>query len=324
MRLSPAQNSMYKANLEQNKVEDAKGFIFNIQRYSIHDGPGIRTTVFMKGCPLKCIWCANPEGQAFRPEIFFNPDKCTGCGRCVQECPQEAIEILGQKSHTDRQVCIGCGRCAAVCPNEARSLMGKQISAREVLEEIRKDAIFYERSGGGVTLSGGEPLVQPEFATAILRLCKGAYIHTALETCGQAQWEAFEEVLKSVDLLLYDFKHMEPAKHEEYTSVSNHLILDNVRRACHKLSIPIWARVPVIPGYNDSMDNIEATARFIAEELGNCVKRVNLLPYHRLGETKFERLEVDYKVSSSPPDQEHLQELQEVVERFGLSTYIGG
>lgn len=305
-------------------MEDVKGLIFNIQRYSIHDGPGIRTTVFLKGCPLRCIWCANPEGQALRPEIFFNPDKCTGCGRCAQECPQEAIEIRGEKSHTDRQVCIGCGKCAEVCPNEARRLMGKWASAREVLEEVRRDAIFYERSGGGVTLSGGEPLAQPEFATTILRLCKRAYIHTALETCGHAQWRILEEMLKFVDLLLYDFKHMDPVKHKKYTGVSNRLILDNARRACHKLSVPMWARIPVIPGYNDSTENIEATARFIAEELGNCVKQVSLLPYHRLGETKFERLEVGYRVSADPPGPEHLEELQKIFEHFGLSACIGG
>jgi pyruvate formate lyase activating enzyme len=202
--------------------------------------------------------------------------------------------------------------------------MGKWMSAQGVFEEIKRDGIFYERSGGGITLSGGEPLAQPGFATSILRLCKGVYIHTALETCGYVKWEIFEEVLNFVDLLLYDFKHMDPVKHKKYTGVSNRLILDNARRASRKLSIPMWVRIPVIPGYNDSSENIEATAKFIAEELGNCVKRVSLLPYHRLGETKFERLEASYSVSTSPPSEEHLQELQKVFERFGLSAYIGG
>jgi pyruvate formate lyase activating enzyme len=305
-------------------VEDIRGLIFNIQRYSIHDGPGIRTTVFMKGCPLRCIWCANPEGQVLKPEIFLNPEKCTGCGKCVQECPQEAIEIREGKSHSDRQSCIGCGKCAEVCPNQARNLMGTWASAKEVFQEIKRDSIFYENSGGGVTLTGGDPLAQPEFAIGLLGLCKGVYIHTALETCGYTEWGIFEEVLKFVDLLLYDFKQMDPVKHKRYTGVSNHLILDNARRASHELTIPMWARIPVIPGYNDSVENIEATARFIAEELGDNLKRVNLLPYHRLGETKFERLELNYSVSSNPPGQEHLQELQRVFERFGLSPYIGG
>jgi pyruvate formate lyase activating enzyme len=305
-------------------VEDTRGLIFNIQHYSIHDGPGIRTTIFMKGCPLRCVWCANPEGQAARCEIFLNLDRCTGCGTCAQVCPQEAIEVYSGKSHTNREVCIGCGRCADTCPNGARSLIGKSVSAREVFEEIKKDSIFYERSGGGVTLSGGEPLAQPDFASSILALCKETYIHTALETCGHARWSIFEEVLKSVDLLLYDFKHMDPAKHKEYTGVSNRPTLENARRACQKLSIPMWARIPIIPGHNDSAENMEATARFVAQELRNCVKRVCLLPYHRLGETKFERLERDYSLFTSPPSQEHLQELQGIFERFGLPTYIGG
>jgi len=170
-----------------------------------------------------------------------------------------------------------------------------------MFEEIKKDVIFYERSGGGVTLSGGEPLAQPQFATSILGLCQGAYIHTALETCDHAEWGIFKEVLKSVDLPLYYFKHMDPVKHERYTGVSNRLIPDNARRDSHELSILVWARIPLIPGYNDSVENLEATARFIAEELGNCVKRGNLLPYHRLGETKFERPGVNYSVSTSPP-----------------------
>lgn len=259
-----------------------------------------------------------------KPEIFLNSEKCTGCGTCILTCPKGAIEIHQGKSRINRELCIGCGKCVEVCPNEARSLIGKWTSAKEVFEEIKRDAIFYEASGGGVTLSGGEPLAQPEFAASILGLCKGAYIHTALDTCGHAEWRIFEEVLKFVDLLLYDFKHMDPVKHKKYTGVSNHLILDNARRASHKLSIPMWARIPVIPGYNDSAENIEATARFIAAELGNCVKQVSLLPYHRLGETKFERLEVNYSVSTSPPGEEHLQELQRVFERFGLPVYIGG
>jgi pyruvate formate lyase activating enzyme len=202
--------------------------------------------------------------------------------------------------------------------------MGRWTSAREIFEEVKRDAIFYERSEGGVTLSGGEPLAQPEFATSILRLCKAAYIHTALETCGLADWRVFKEVSKFVDLLLYDLKHMDSVKHKEYTGVSNRLILDNARRASHELTMPMWARIPIIPGYNDSVENIEATARFIAEELGSCVKRVSLLPYHRLGETKFERLEVNYSVSASPPSQERLNGLQRIFERFGLSAYIGG
>ncbi len=305
-------------------MENNKGLIFNIQRYSIHDGPGIRTTVFMKGCPLRCIWCQNPEGQAPKSEILLNLEKCTGCGRCVLECPKNAIEIYKGKSHTNRQICDGCGRCAEVCPNEARNLAGRLMTAEEVFGEIIKDRIFYERSGGGVTLSGGDPLAQPDFAISILKLCKEAYIHTALDTCGYAEWKTFEEVLKFVDLLLYDFKNIDPIKHKKNTGVLNDLIINNAKKVCHKLSIPMWARIPIIPGYNDSQREIEDIAKFISVELGSCVQRVNLLPYHRLGEIKFERLEANYSLSTEPPDEGKLNEFKKIFESFRLPVYIGG
>jgi pyruvate formate lyase activating enzyme len=303
---------------------DVKGVIFNIQHYSIHDGPGIRTTVFMKGCPLSCVWCQNPESQTLLPEIFFNSEKCTGCGKCVQVCNEKAITIFEGKSRTDRMLCKGQGKCAEVCPNEARTLMGKYMTAAEVFKDVAGDDIFYKRSGGGVTLSGGEPLAQPEFSTSILKMCKEAGIHTAIETCGLARWEIFKEVLKYVDLVLYDFKDMVLEQHKKHTGVSNDLILENVQRIHHELSIPIWARVPVIPGYNDSIENIEATAKFIANELSPSIK-VCLLPYHKLGETKYERMEKPRKlVSIELPTEEHMAELKSVVESFGLIAQIGG
>ncbi len=305
-------------------MDYSKGLIFNIQRYSIHDGPGIRTTVFLSGCPLRCIWCANPEGQELRPRIFLNLEKCGGCGRCAQECPRDAIQLDSGKSRMNRQVCDSCGKCVDVCPNEARTLMGQWMSAEEVFEEIKKDAIFYESSGGGVTLSGGEPLSQPEFAMEILKRCRQAYIHTGLETCGHADWHTFAEVVKFVDLLLYDLKHMDPARHKEYTGVSNCLLLDNARRVARELSIPIWIRIPVIPGFNDSLENMKATAAFIVEELGKRVEQVSLLPYHRLGETKYERLELNYPLSTRPPGEDELQELEKVFEISGLPVHIGG
>lgn len=300
------------------------GIVFNIQRYCIHDGPGIRTIVFVKGCPLRCFWCQNPEGQSVKPQIFLNKDRCMGCGLCVSACPQRAIEVYSGKSRTKRDLCDGCGKCVEACLNDARSLMGRWVSAEEVFDVVKKDCIFYEKSGGGVTLSGGDPLAQPDFSIAILKLCKNNYIHTAIETCGHAPWKTFKEVLEYVDLVLYDFKHMDPEKHEKYTGVSNNLILENAKRICNELSIPMWARMPIIPGYNDSPDNIEATAKFIAEELGKSVKQVNLLPYHRLGETKFERLEREYSFSIETPSEEHLANIKKVFESYGLTTYIGG
>jgi pyruvate formate lyase activating enzyme len=307
-----------------NETENTKGIIFNLQRYSIHDGPGIRTTVFLKGCPLRCLWCQNLESQASQPEIFFNREKCTGCGTCVEACPEGAIKIKDGVSRTNRQLCKGRGKCAEVCPNEARNLMGRYVTAGEVFKEVKADEIFYQRSGGGVTLSGGEPLAQPEFDIALLKLCKDAGINTALDTSGYERWETLRRVLNYVDLVLYDFKHMDPVEHKKCTGVSNDLILDNARKIHHESSIPILARVPIIPGYNDSVENIEATARFIATELDNSTK-VHLLPYHRLGEIKYERLERPGKsVSIEPPSEERMSKLKKMVESFGLTVYIGG
>lgn len=306
------------------EIEKTKGIIFNLQRYSIHDGPGIRTTVFLKGCPLRCLWCQNPESQSAQPEIFFDREKCKGCGTCVKACPKGAIEIKDGKSRTNRQLCKGIGKCAEVCPNGARNLIGRYATAGEVFKEVKEDEIFYWRSGGGVTLSGGEPLAQPEFVIALLKLCKDAGINTALDTSGYTKWGTFKRVLEYVDLVLYDFKHMDPVEHKKYTGVSNELILDNVRRIHHELSITILARVPIIPGYNDSVENIKATARFIAKELDKSVK-VHLLPYHRLGEVKYERLERPGKpFSVKPPSEEHMAELKKIVESFGLTVFIGG
>jgi len=304
--------------------EEVKGVIFNIQNYSIHDGPGIRTTVFLKGCPLRCLWCQNPESISFQPVIFFNAEKCTGCGSCVVACPEGAIEIVEGKSKTNRELCKGLGKCGEVCPNEARSLMARCVTAGEVFEEVNKDALFYQHSGGGVTLSGGEPTAQPEFAIAILKLCREAGIHTALDTSGYATWETLERVLRYVDLVLYDFKHMDPQEHKRLTGVPNDLILNHAKKIRNELNLPMLARVPILPGYNDSPENLEKTARFIAHELGANIK-VHLLPYHRLGETKYERLEAPKRlISLEPPSDERMEKLKTLFESFGLEVHLGG
>lgn len=308
-------------NLSDKSVQ---GVIFNIQHYSIHDGPGIRTTVFIKGCPLRCLWCQNPESQLLQPEVFFNQEKCVGCGQCAAVCPCGAIEIQEGKARTNRERCKGRGKCVEVCPYEARSLMGRHVTAGEVFHEVAKDEVFYESSGGGVTLSGGEPLSQPEFAAAILRLCKEAGLHTAVDTCGYAAWETIKEVLQYADLVLFDFKHMEPAKHQEYTGVPNRLILENAKRIYRELRCSMWARIPVVPGYNSTKENIRATAEFISRELGSQVK-VHLLPYHKMGEVKYKRLErEDGVLHIEPLEEEKMEELKKIVESFGLETVIGG
>lgn len=202
--------------------------------------------------------------------------------------------------------------------------MGRYVTAGEVFKEVAADAIFYQRSGGGVTLSGGEPLAQPQFATSLLKLCRDAAIHAALDTCGYARWETMTRVLEYVDLVLYDFKHMDPVAHEEYTGVSNDLILENARRIHHELCLPMLARVPLIPGYNDSAEDIAATARFIATELDSSIK-VHLLPYHRLGETKYERMEEPERcISVEPPSDERMEEIKEIFESSGLVVNLGG
>ncbi len=307
-----------------NENDGATGIIFNIQHYSIHDGPGIRTDVFLKGCFLRCVWCQNPESQSLKPELFYFKERCTGCGRCAAVCPANAIQIGEAKSNTDLSKCEGSGHCAQVCPNEARSLLGKEMTVQEVFQDVKGDEVFYKRSNGGMTLTGGEPLFQPHFSRNLLSLCRQAGIHTAIETCGYAGWEILQDVLQYVDLVLFDLKHMSPEKHQEYTGISNDLILDNVRKIYHELRIPIWARIPVIPGYNDSIQNIHATARFIATELGTAIP-VHLLAYHRLGESKYERLTREGKnLSITPPADEQMLELQNTMASYGLDTHIGG
>jgi pyruvate formate lyase activating enzyme len=304
--------------------DEITGIIFNIQHYSIHDGPGIRTDVFLKGCFLRCIWCQNPESQSLKPEPFYFKEKCNGCGQCMAVCPTKAIQIKEEKSITDHSKCDGSGKCAQICPNEARNLMGKEMSVREVFQDVKGDELFYKRSNGGVTLTGGEPLFQPRFSRNLLSICRQAGIHTALETCGYVGWSVFTDILQYVNLVLYDLKHMNSDKHREYTGVPNDLILDNVRRIYHELRIPVWARIPVIPGFNDSVQNINAAARFVVSELGTSVP-VHLLAYHRLGESKYERLTREgINLSISPPAYEHMLELKEIVTSYGLETHIGG
>jgi pyruvate formate lyase activating enzyme len=300
------------------------GVTFNIQGYSIHDGPGIRTTVFLKGCPLRCPWCQNPESHSFHPELLFSEEKCTGCGKCVQVCPENAIRMQGEVSRTDRRLCKSTGLCVDACPNEARAVIGRRATVDEVFKEIAADLLFYEESGGGVTLSGGEPLAQPEFAAGILKKCRDAGIHTALDTCGYARWETAREVVRHTDLVLYDFKHMNPEIHEKYTGVSNELILQNAEKIHHEMSIAMQARVAIITGFNDSPENIEATAGFIADKLSNAVS-VHLLSYHRLGEAKRERLDRKNETAAIEiPGEHQLEECRRIFESFGLTVITGG
>jgi pyruvate formate lyase activating enzyme len=263
------------------------GRVFNLQRFSIHDGPGIRTVVFLKGCPLHCPWCHNPEGASGQAQLSFTPEKCIYCGACVRVCPESAHR-LEESGHTlDRERCQVCGRCAAECYAGALERIGRDVSVAEILDEIVRDRPFYEASGGGITLSGGEPLAQLAFTRALLREAKCARLHCCVETSGYADFSAFEVVVDDVDLFLYDLKETDDSRHRAWTGVSNARILGNLR-ALHDLGASILLRLPIVPGFNDRNDHFERVAELV-RGLPN-LAGVELMPYHRLGTAKRQRL----------------------------------
>ena len=293
------------------------GTVFDIQHYSIHDGPGIRTNVFLKGCPLHCLWCSNPESQDPHHQLMFRADKCTGCGACIPVCPVSAISFKKPVVQNDRAVCTACGACVDVCPNEAREIVGRMTTAGEVFDEAAQDTLFYAKDGG-VTLTGGEMLFQPAFSSAILQLCKKAGIHTAIETSGFADWHVLVDILQYTDLVLYDLKEMDPERHRKYTGVDNARILENLKKMSDVMNCEIWVRVPVIPGYNDDKENILATASFVKENIHNCTQ-IHLLPFHRLGEGKYEQLEKEPNgFSGTVPDDSYMETLRGYVRDIGI------
>ena len=267
------------------------GTILDIKRYAIHDGPGIRTTIFLKGCPLSCEWCHNPESQRERPEILYYEERCTLCGACVVACNQGAIEISDERLTLNQSLCIGCGQCVAACPNSARELAGREMSVEQVVFEIAKDTLFYEESSGGVTFSGGEPLMQADFVRAIAARCVELDIHTALDTSGYAPEAELLKVADVIDLFLYDVKTLDDAAHLVYTGVSNRSILRNLR-TIDELGKRIWIRYPLVPGVNDDERSLSDLLDLIVSL--KSVERVNILPYHRAGAGKYARLGREY------------------------------
>jgi pyruvate formate lyase activating enzyme len=298
------------------------GIVFDIKRFSIHDGPGIRTTVFFKGCPLDCAWCHNPESKTAERERMFWEGRCIRCGACQAACEQEAIAFDGAYPITYEERCTLCGSCVQACHAEARQIIGREMTVSQVMSEIERDVAFYDESGGGVTFSGGEPLMQPEFLRQLLRACREQEIHTAVDTCGFAPWEVLESLRNDVGLFLYDIKLLDDARHRQFTGMSNTLILSNLRALAargHHLIV----RVPVIPGINDDQESLNQVGAF-ASTLAN-LDRLDILPYHHTAASKYERLGKSYDLSRlRPPTEERMAEIAETLGAFGLQIRIGG
>ena len=270
----------------------AEGYIFNIQRFSIHDGPGIRTTVFFKGCPLNCWWCHNPEGQSLQRELLVFNNRCIGCGTCASVCERKAITIKEGKAVLDREKCNLCGKCVDNCSTRGLEFAGKLVTDEWLLKELKKDIIFFDQSGGGVTISGGEPLMQFDFTLNLVKLLNKEGIHVTVDTSGYTEWDKLRELAPYVDLFLYDIKLIDDEKHKKYMGVSNEIILKNLEKLVDEKT-KIAPRIPLIPGVNDDVEDIKQFAEFLAN-LG--FNSVNVLPYHDFGREKYIRAGKDYKI----------------------------
>ena len=299
------------------------GTIFDIKRYAIHDGPGIRTTVFLKGCPLSCAWCHNPGSWQQDPQPSVRVMRCQGCARCVDACTHGAITLENGKADTDPKICVRCGECQEVCLADAREILGRSVTAEDLVTEIERDRVFFDESGGGVTFSGGEPLAQADFLCEVLKACHDQRLHTAVDTTCYAQVDVVERVAQQTDLFLCDLKHMDSEQHELFTGVRNELILSNIRLLSDR-DHPLHLRVPLIPGFNDQENNIQQSIDFIKSI--HTVQRVDILPYNRAGLDKTERLGMHGPALKDfgPPDE---TQINRVVSRFGqagIRVKVGG
>ena len=299
------------------------GIVTDIQRFSVHDGPGIRTTVFLKGCNLRCAWCHNPETLRPGPQLQVLPDKCIGCDACLEACPRDAHEVTDGRRVFHRDRCTACGACAEVCYSGALVLIGRETTADEVMAEVLEDRVFYENSGGGVTLSGGEPLCQGEFALDILCRARAEGIHTAVETNLAAPWQDVAAMLPVTDLFLVDVKVMDSAEHERWTGKPNELVLENARRLSRE-GVPMVVRTPVVPGVNDTVEQIGAVADFFTRDFGN-LEYYELLPYHPLGTGKYHSLGMDYAMEGlARPEPDVMQALAAAAGQRGIAVRIAG
>jgi pyruvate formate lyase activating enzyme len=271
----------------------SEGIIFNVQRFSLHDGPGIRTTVFLKGCPLKCLWCQNPEGISNELAHIKHFKKCIGCRSCFDGCPEGAIRFNSEGPVIDQAKCKRCFVCVDNCPVLALEVAGRRVKAQELVNELLKDRLVFEESGGGITFSGGEPFFQAQFLLALLKLLKTQGIHTAIETCGHTAWQNLEQASGLTDLFLYDLKLIDPADYKIYTGVSGKLILENLKKLV-ALDCKLEVRMPLIPGVNDDQAHLQKAVDFLFE---TGIKNVELIPYHNYGEAKYAKVGLNYQLS---------------------------
>jgi len=298
------------------------GTIFDIKKFAIHDGPGVRTTVFLKGCPMGCWLCHNPESQASSRDLLLRQGRCDVCGDCVDVCSPVAISLNENSVRIDRSRCDLCGACVDACLRDALEIAGREVTAAEVMEEVEKDAVFYDESGGGITFSGGEPLSQPEFLLELLRSCRIRGFRTALDTCGHAEPEILRQVAEHVDLFLYDLKLIDDARHLQFTGTSNRSIHQNLRWLAEQ-DADVLIRFPLLPGINDDEDNIDALGSLLSSmpvRYG-----VDILPYHRLGVDKYDRLDRDHKLPElRPPTQKQITEVAGRLKGYGLHVMVKG
>jgi pyruvate formate lyase activating enzyme len=306
---------------QTNNTKERRGIVFDIQRYSLHDGPGLRTNVFLKGCALSCRWCSNPEAKRPQPQIAFFERTCFLCGDCVPVCAESAIVLHDHHITWDREKCSQCGLCAQVCLAHAFSLIGREMTAGDVIAEVLRDAAFYS-DHGGLTLTGGEPTLQPEFAEAVLSLAKFEGLHTAIETCGAVGWQNIARLLPYLDLVLFDLKHVDRRAHEQFTGASNAIILDNLRRAT-LAGANVIVRVPLIPGFNADRYSLVAIAEFIQSL--QVVREVHLLAYHTLGRSKYRALGIPYELEQYPAMKlEEANQWAAIFKEFGFDVLVGG
>jgi pyruvate formate lyase activating enzyme len=300
----------------------SQGLIFDIRKYSIHDGPGIRTTVFFKGCPLRCLWCHNPEGQSFTPELMVRPGRCLkDCSECLLACEPTALAKIADIPVLDKNKCTACGKCAEVCPTLAVEIVGRRMDVPEIMFDIDKDRIFMDESGGGVTFSGGEPLAQPDFLAALLAQCRKKEIHTTVDTCGFAPGEAWDKIVDNVDLFLYDLKLMDAEKHKKYTGESSAAILDNLKRLAQKEK-RIIIRLPIVRGINDDENNLSRLAEFLRSL--KVISQISLLPFHKMAKDKYKSLQrQNLSEEFAAPSAERLEKIKKDLTSFGFSVQLG-